>query len=307
MGKNLTTEEFISKAKLIHGDKYDYGKVNYINTLTKINIICPIHGIFEQIPNYHLSGCGCKKCGLDKVKKNNKQSLKDFIDRVNEIHKGKYNYSKVKYKNAHSKVIITCPEHGEFEQLPHNHINGKGCSLCAGMDRNITTEKMIIKFNNKHNHKYNYCLSNYKNNQTKIKIMCKNHGEFEQTPAAHLKGQGCPVCKESKGEAEIKKFLFRNNIKFTQQYRFNDCVNIKPLPFDFYLPDYNTCIEFNGKQHYISIAYWGGDKSLLLQQRRDKIKMEYCRDNNIPLMVIKYDENVIEKLDDLFNRVTIVT
>jgi hypothetical protein len=308
MSKRLTTEEFISKAKLVHGDKYNYNLVKYVNTKTKIKIICPIHGEFEQVPNYHLSKCGCNKCGIAQIIVKNSSSKINFIEKANIIHNGKYDYSKTIYTNAHNKIKIICPYHGEFLQKPHNHLNDKGCSICAGMDRNLNNEKIIKKFKLVHNNnKYDYSLVNYINSWTKIKIICKEHGIFEQTPNSHNFGAGCPLCVESKGENKIKNLLSMNNINFISQKRFLDCKNIKPLPFDFYLPDYNICIEFNGKQHYIIVPYWGGEKYLKLQQTRDKIKVDYCFKNNIKLIIIKHDEDIYEKLNSLFVGVTIIT
>ena len=132
MQKNIkkTTEEFIQEAKTIHGDKYDYSKVEYKNAYTKICIICPNHGEFWQTPSHHLSGQGCPKCnGKLKYTKEN------FIKKAREIHKDKYDYSKIKYVNAHTGICIICPDHGEFWQLPCNHLKGCGCGLCAN---NIT-------------------------------------------------------------------------------------------------------------------------------------------------------------------------
>ena len=123
--KQLTTEEFIRRAKEVHGDKYDYSKVEYVNKSTKVKIICPIHGEFEQIPDNHLHGHGCHKCV------NCKQlTTEEFIHRAKEVHGDKYDYSKVEYINSHTKVKIICPIHGEFEQEPNSHLEGKGCPNC---------------------------------------------------------------------------------------------------------------------------------------------------------------------------------
>jgi hypothetical protein len=121
-----STNEFIEKAIKIHNDKYDYSKVNYINSYTKIKIICKEHEEFEQLPNHHLSGSGCSKCSGTY-----QYSTNEFIEKAIKIHGSKYDYSKVNYINAKSKVIIICKEHGEFEQQPNNHLNGQGCSNCS--------------------------------------------------------------------------------------------------------------------------------------------------------------------------------
>lgn len=129
--KKLTTEEFIAKAKLIHNNKYDYIYVNYINSKTNVTITCPIHGDFNQIPNSHLRGCGCNSCGYNKVSKLFALNQEELIIKANKLHNNKYDYSKFVYVNAHRKVTITCPVHGDFKQKPRDHINNKhGCPKC---------------------------------------------------------------------------------------------------------------------------------------------------------------------------------
>jgi len=131
----------------------------------------------------------------------------------------------------------------------------------------------------------------------KIKIICKKHGIFEQTPDNHInKKTGCPICNESKGEKEIRIILNNLNIKYIKQKTFNNCKNKRKLPFDFYLTDYNLCIEFDGIQHFKSIEYFGGEKVLKETQKRDLIKNNYCKENNIKLLRIKYNENILKKL-----------
>ena len=130
--KKLSIEQFIRKSKLIHHDKYDYSKVEYINSRTKICIICPEHGEFWQKPRVHLKGSGCPLC----YKENNHTTLlstESFIEKAKKIHGDKYDYSYVKYINAKTPVCIICPEHGEFWQKPNYHLSGNGCQKCANM------------------------------------------------------------------------------------------------------------------------------------------------------------------------------
>ena len=115
-----------------------------------------------------------------------------------------------------------------------------------------------------------------------------------------MNGEGCWKCKESKGEKIIGKFLINNHIKYERQYKFNNCRNIIPLSFDFYLSNYNTCVEFDGIQHFKSIEYWGGIKNLNYIKKCDKIKNDYCKNNNIKLIRIRYNENIIDKLKNIF-------
>jgi superfamily II DNA or RNA helicase len=193
MSKKLTTEEFIERAKQVHGDKYDYSKVEYKNSRTKVIIICPEHGEFLQTPGSHLKGQGCRKCSY----KNYKYTTKEFIRKAKEIHGDRYDYSKVKYKNIFTKVIIICSKHGEYEQTPNSHLNGQGCSKCAG--KYIpTTEEFIQEARKIHGNKYNYSKVDYKYSRLKVIIICPEHGEFKQTPNHHLRGIGCSACSKKK-------------------------------------------------------------------------------------------------------------
>lgn len=126
MGKQLTQEEFINKAKAVHGERYDYSKVVYTRTKDKVTIICPVHGPFQQTPGNHLNGKGCPKCYG-----NIKLSLKEVIDRFIKIHGNKYDYSKFVYKNNNTLGIIICPKHGSFKQKACAHLWGQGCPECA--------------------------------------------------------------------------------------------------------------------------------------------------------------------------------
>jgi hypothetical protein len=289
----LTTEEFIKRAKKLHGDKYDYSLVDYKNARSKVIITCPIHGEFQQFSVGHLNGKGCRKCGGT-----DKSNTKNFIEKAKEIHNDKYNYSLVDYKNNRTKVKIICPIHGEFEQEPHSHLSGCGCKKCAGLNK-LTTKEFIDKSIKIHNNKYDYCLVEYKNYSTKVKIICPIHGEFEQIPLNHFKGKGCKFCSTSKGELKVKYFLEEKNIKYISQYRFIDCRNIKPLPFDFYLPEYNMCIEYDGEQHFKPFIWDYDKKNFKKTKKHDEIKNQYCLKNNIKLIRIKYDQNVNDYLTDL--------
>jgi len=295
-GKNKkTNEEIINIFKNIHGNKYNYSLVNYINARTKVKIICPEHGVFEQRVDHHINGIGCLRC-FNKHKK----TTTEFIKKSKEIHGNKYNYSLVDYKNNRTKVKIICPEHGIFEQTSINHINRKqGCPMCVGKYKNTN---IFIKESKKINgDKYDYSLVDYKNNRTKVKIICPEHGVFEQTPNNHLtKNQGCPICSESHGEKEISKILDELNIKYIKQYKFDDCKDKNSLPFDFYLPEHNMCIEFDGEQHFRPIEYWGGDEKFNNIKRHDNIKNDYCIKENIELIRIKYDNIFIKQFWELF-------
>lgn len=290
--KALSTELFIEKVKKIHNNKYDYSLVEYKNTRTTIKIICPNCGIFEILPHSHIQGTGCSKCYNLTTEK--------FIERSYKIHNNKYIYDKVNIINNKTKVTITCSEHGDFKQRPDAHMNGQGCLQCFKERKKSTTSEFITKSNNKHNNLYDYSLVKYKSNKHKIKIVCNKHGIFEQTPHHHLSGSGCPICNTSKGEIQISNILENFNIKYEKQKTFEECKHKAKLRFDFYLPVYNMCIEFNGIQHYEPNDYFGGINEYNINKKRFSIKKKFCKENDIKLLIIKYDENINEKLSQNF-------
>ena len=139
----MITKDFIEKAKQVHGDRYDYSKVEYKGCKEKVCIICPVHGEFLQVARIHLMGCGCKKCHLS----NETKTTEQFIAEAKKVHGDKYDYSKVEYLNSHTKICIICKKHGEFWQMPYEHLNGKGCKIC----RESRMEKLVafvLKNNN---------------------------------------------------------------------------------------------------------------------------------------------------------------
>jgi hypothetical protein len=220
MGKKLNTEKFISKAILLHGHKYDYSLVDYKNCMTKVKIICPIHGIFEQGYQKHCElGRGCWECGkVNCIVKDNKDI---FISKAIAKHGNKYDYSKVEYKSSKTKVIIFCKLHGDFLQQAGSHLTGSGCKECGvsktAILNTLSKEEILLKFRNFHGDKYKYPDFTYKNTKSKISIVCKEHGEFKQTIGKHFMG-GCKKCGDiSTGNA--KRILPKDLEKFSKNIR----------------------------------------------------------------------------------------
>ena len=252
---------FIKKFKKVHGNKYDYSKVEYINAKTKVCIICPIHGEFWQTPSDHIQGKGCRKCGYEKLASLTKIKLIDFIKRAKEIHGDKYDYSKVEYKNNKTKICIICPIHGEFLQNPYNHIIGQGCPKCGknmsnSKQHRLGVHNFIKKAKEIHGDRYDYSKVNYVNAHTNVCIICPEHGEFWQKPNSHLNRCGCPICKKSKLEMVLKSALDKFNIKYITEKRFSKIKLKRSLPYDFYLPDYDLLIECQGEQHFIGDSFF---------------------------------------------------
>lgn len=299
--KKLTTKDWTKKVKEIHGNKYSYSKVQYINAKTKVIIICPIHGDFEQTPDHHQRGRGCPKCALEYKSKLFRSNTQEFITKAQKIHGDKYDYSQVDYIKASEKVKIICPKHGVFLQTPNEHLSGYGCIKCAHDKLHTERVKDISVFveqaNKVHNQKYSYSKVQYLNAHTKVCIVCPEHGEFWQTPHDHLNGKcGCPSCNLSKGEREVAKYLKERGIEFISQYEIpiDSRINSSGKAYiDFYLPRYNTFIEFNGVQHYIPIEYFGGKlKYENYQIPRDNYIENYCQNNHISLIKISYTDDV---------------
>nr|UVM93683.1 MAG: hypothetical protein [Bacteriophage sp.] len=280
MAKKYDRYSFIWKAIQKHGYKYDYRKVDYKGSETKVCITCSIHGEFWQTPQHHLRGCNCPKCN-----KNYILDTLSFIDKAKEVHGSKYDYSKVNYINSQEKICIVCHEHNEFWQLPSNHLQGQGCPKCDGSYKFTLTE-FIEKANYIHEGKYRYNKVEYINCDTKVCITCLIHGEFWQTPYTHINGCGCPICKESHLERETSKLLNDNNIKY-ERFKHFDWLGRQSL--DFYLPDYNIGIECQGEQHFKPIKYFGGEDKFNKIVERDKRKLELCQNNNVKLLFINYN------------------
>ena len=194
-------EKFLIKANNKFNNKFDYSKVEYVDDVTKVKIICPTHGEFEQSPKNHLRAKhGCKECSLIGVGQINSMSFEEFLFMVKKAHGDKFDYSKSEYKNLASNIKIICPIHGEFEQVAQTHLTSKhGCSKCADKvcaNKRKTSDVDFIKQANKaHNNKFDYSKVKYVNNRVKIKITCPLHGEFEQKPLVHINSlYGCPKC-----------------------------------------------------------------------------------------------------------------
>jgi hypothetical protein len=281
-------DEFLNDARSVHGNLYDYSQSNYKNGVTDIDIICPTHGKFQQQPYSHLNGKGCSKC-----KGGVMYNTQEFIQKARNIHNDNYDYSQVNYVDSQTPVTIVCPSHGEFQQKPVVHLVGSGCLKCSGKEV-FNNDDFIEKSNIIHNNFYDYSKSNYERSDKKVEIICPKHGLFLMKPNGHLGGQGCPVCKQSKGEKLLADLLNKNNIKYNRQHKFKDCTNnkfgksCKKLSFDFYLPEYNTCLEYDGEQHFRPVGLWGGLKGFENTQRLDNIKNDYCLKNNIKMIRVPY-------------------
>ena len=308
-----TLEQFIQEARKIHGNKYDYSKSVYKNCDTKIKIICPIHGEFEQTPYNHLHSTGCPKCGRNKCDENRKLGITKFIEKAKQVHGDKYDYSNSKYTTIKDKITIICPIHGEFKQQADSHIRGRGCPKCANEHRNDNTrkntEQFITESQKIHNNKYDYSLVNYINAHTKVTIICSEHGKFEQTPNHHLRGCGCQKCmykNQTMLYEKLKESFPNEKILFEVDNKIVPWLILQR--FDIYFPKYNIAVEYNGKQHYVPVEHFGGELGLTNTKERDELKRQKCKENNCQLFEIKYDyttedyNNLVTNITNIINK-----
>lgn len=299
--KKLTFEQVVIKSRAVHGDEYGYIKSSYKGPREYMDIICFIHGIFEQRPYDHYrkpsrtkhgkttrvrNPSGCPTCN-DRTLTN-----EDFIRAAILTHGKEYGYDKLNYVNARTHVLIKCYTHGYFKQMPISHLYGKhGCPDCGGC-RKLTQEEFIERAIAIHGDKYNYSYVIYKNGKTKVNIECKKHGIFSQRAQDHIYSKfprGCPECgKKNKSEDLCRKYL-EEYCSVYQEVKFP---NVRPkfmegLELDGYAPNYgNIAFEYNGRQHYERVEAWQTPEQFQRQQERDRRKIELCKKYNIDLIII---------------------
>lgn len=295
--RKLTTDEFIERSNTLFNNEYNYDKTVYIDAKTKCVITCKIHGDFLCTPSNHLKGRGCPKCRYVKSASKNRSNLQEIIQRANEIHCNKYDYSKIKesdYQNNRTKLPIVCHqkdkngvEHGIFYQSMDKHIlRGHGCPKCNCKIR--TRENFIEDSIKIHGNSINYDNVVYNGVHNKVLLECNVCGnKFWQTPHDHLQGNGCPFCKESKLEKSVALFLDNNNIEYKRWYRYD--VNEHRTSLDFFIKKYNIAIECQGEQHFQPVKFKGeiydewAEKEFKKNLIRDKKKFEKCNELNIKL------------------------
>lgn len=188
-----TVDNFLKIAHEVHGDEYDYSRIEYNGRRTPMAIVCKRHGVFYQTAQTHIKGSGCPKCAIERNAESQKIGLPEFVRRAKDIHGDRYDYSLVEYNTSKDLVAIKCPIHGVFKQVAMTHLCGHGCPACVGKERK-DTQKFIMEAQMIHGDRYDYSQSKYVNFKTPLKIICRKHGAFEQSPASHYRGSGCPVC-----------------------------------------------------------------------------------------------------------------
>lgn len=284
-GKWRDIEMFQSKSDEIHKHEYEILEFRSGNEYVKIkHKLCG--EIFNQIGNKHLSGNRCPNCYINK-----KLTKEQIIERSNSLWKFEYEFlsDSIEYSK---KACIKHKKCGyEYEQLVSSHLIGYGCPKCAG-NAPLTKELVQEKSDKINNFEYEI-LSDPKGAFSKIEIKHKLCGRvFTQKVNDHFSGCGCSVCNQSKKENFIESILNSSNILHEKQKTFEDCKFKNKLKFDFYLPEYNVCIEFDGIQHFKPINFFGGKKAFDLQIIKDNIKNEYCLNKKIKLIRFNYEQDI---------------
>lgn len=320
MGKNsiprrpkLTTEEFIKRAKSIHGKRYDYGETVYDGLHRKVNIRCPKHDIiFDLLASSHLSKkqrTGCPLCGKERMRARFADTKEQFITKAIAIHGDLYDYSKIEYVNNSTKIFIICKRHNEgWWTRPGNHTHGRrgkegpgfgnGCPLCAQDSRNEkstkTNEQFILEARKIWGNRYDYSRVNYRGAHRKVEIVCPAHGSFFLNPAVHIfQDTGCTSCSpKSKGEERIKEVLEMIGIWYSREVSFPDCISptggILKYDFAIWLEGLTVLIEYDGQQHYQVISRFGGEERHQASRIRDEVKNDYAQKDGIELIRIPY-------------------
>ena len=299
MPKKMTQQEFIQKSKDIFGaNTFDYSQCNYINSSTNIILICTVdlHGSFEINPGNHINkNLGCKIC------KDIVYDTHSFKIIASRKHNNYYDYDRVIYTGPKNKVIITCYEHGDFEQRSENHTSGlNGCPNCGPNNIKLTIEQFIERAKLIHNINgiptYDYSESIYINWNTKVNVKCLLHGIFSVLPENHLRQQsGCPLC-HNKTEGILFSVIKTLHPDIKQGYRVDWCKNVHNnyLPFDFVIPSLNIIIELDGPQHFKQISNWC---SFQETQNTDKYKMQCANINGYSVIRLLQEDVLYNKID----------
>ena len=307
--KKLSTEDFIEKANRVHNFKYDYSKVNYTGSYDKVVIICREHGEFLQAAYHHLSGRGCYECAKNTISSKLAKGKEDFIRKANLKHEYKYSYEHSQYVNRRTQILITCDKHGDFLQVPKDHLSGCGCPKCGqesvAQKLSLTTEEFIQRAKEVHGSTYMYDKCQYINFNTPVLITCRNHGDFYQTPKAHIYDKcGCQQCihkEQSFLFNKLKEHFVQEDILYEVTNHYLSWLGRKRL--DIYFPKYNIAVEYDGEQHFMPIDYFGGEVKFQETVIADTYKNELCAKNGCMLFRIKYGytdsdfKNLVNKIE----------
>lgn len=254
--------DFLTKARRVHGNRYVYDSVAYLDCKTAVEIRCPVHGSFWQTPDSHINKkAGCPECGTASRAKNQALTLEGFLTKAAEVHGERYDYGAVAFDRSTDSVTIGCPVHGPFRQRVSNHLAGRGCQRCAhktvGSANAIDQSGFLARAVQVHGERYDYHGVRYSKSRDKVSIRCPEHGLFEQCPNNHLMGKGCPVCgcSQSAAEDEIERLIQAEG--YATARRSRDVIS--PREIDILVPAAGLGIEYCGLRWH-GVAH-GRDKN----------------------------------------------
>lgn len=289
-----THEQYVEEVKTINPNIEVLGY--YQGACVKILHRCLIDGYEWMVtPHNILRGKGCPKCA-----NNARYTTETYIKAISEKNPDIELIGE--FKNVQTKTLHRCKIHNViWNAFPSNVLKGHKCRECQ--------KEMLVKQNTKSKEQYILdleehesdiiVLGDYVNAHVKILHKCNKCGtEWYATPNDVLSGRRCPSCNQSIGERQVEHWLRAHHIKYELQKKFETCRYQKELPFDFYLPELNVCIEYQGEQHYRVVNFFGGEKGFIERQRNDNIKRKFCKDNDIRLLEIPFDKDVDEELSN---------
>lgn len=289
-----TTKTFDEVKKNVECAKFKLltEQTEFVSTKTKLYVECTEgHKTYKNY-NDILKGTYCKICRGRKISKMQSSS---YIDVKNEFKKYGYELleEECNYIKSTAPLKVICKQGHISNMILGNVRKGCGCMECYNENRGVAS---IVPYEDRYNmiKSYGYTLitpkSEYVNGDTSVDIMCENKHIYTTTIHRFKMGYRCTECQDSKGSRRVKTFLNKYKIRYITEYRFSDCKFKRTLPFDFYLPNYNICIEYDGRQHYEIVKAFGGMDAFIDTKIRDTIKNKYCENNNIKLIRIPYWE-----------------
>lgn len=244
-----TQHQFIDDARSVHGDRYNYSQVRYMQGRGHVTIVCSVHGPFQQAPMNHLQGKGCRQCPYK-----NSIGQKEFLCRANETHGDKYAYNQTVYRGENKSITVMCKTHGLFTSTPKMHCNGTGCRQCFYSGRTLTMGRWLQIARQRHGDRYNYDSVVYISSRTPVTIECKVHGTFQQVSNEHLQGGGCPRCvhKVSKPSLEWLHVIARLDQTHIQHGGTGGEVRLAGTRWhaDGFSADLNKVYEFLGDYYH---------------------------------------------------------
>lgn len=247
MSKFLNTELYLATVDAEHRAKHDYSKTVYVNAKTKIEIVCPKHSSFWQMPTSHRSGCGCPTCAAEEASLSQLGTAADFKDKVDNFWGLEYDYSIADYKGYHKHLTVICHKHGPFSVTPANHLKGRGCPCCGLLKRAESRlrgrEDILKQVADTHRNFYDYSEAVFRSVTDKVTIKCPVHGPFEQVMSGHIRGKGCHKCAIERNSENRKS----NTLEFVYK-----AVAKKGNLYDYSLAEYvdnETPVEIICKEH----------------------------------------------------------